>query len=622
DALQHLGEKEVEIIALRLGLGKDSPQTLAAIGGRIGVTRERVRQIEAKALRRLRHRHLQPLSQLLRNSQEAVLYELATHQVIRDSDESQLFLQLDLESRLLVTVLYGSVHSWLDATCKTVQGGWLLPAISIEAYEIAQAWIADQLARVHLPCPQDAIMQGPTAPPSESIYAVLQLTRSVKLYGDYLLPARSTRRAQRAVRLHNLMRAKRQSSWMFAELRDAYLGRYHDDPCSSRDLLIVLSDNPQLFLNQYEMGWYAIGISPHDGEYNRPSIPSDDELLNTQIDGIEAEVECESESLRGALSQILLERGPQTITELRRQIGGLPGHPYSKASVGPILISHDEFVRIGPGLYALRCHLGDAPLLEESQHQLLNKAQLETFCRAMWAGESPTSYILWTTKMQVRWADWAQEEGRDELLSSLLAVADLRTWPIKEGDRRRWERLRDRMSVYLLEDPPQPLIDRIPSIREFLSASIFAATVGRVSWMSINRATGYRVDDRHSVSCLALMIAAGIVDPAMHWQQEHRTRDRAWHVLAPLLDSAARDTLTRWPRIFVKTLRQDYESLLEPGWTADMSLESLFDALIQRSIADDANVAEVNTELSEYEILRQQLMDDLALDRLRKRVKL
>ncbi len=105
-------------------------------------------------------------------------------------------------------------------------------------------------------------------------------------------------------------------------------------------------------------------------------------------------------------------------------------------------------------------------------------------------------------------------------------------------------------------------------------------------------------------------------------QQEHRTRDRAWHVLAPLLDSAARDTLTRWPRIFVKTLRQDYESLLEPGWTADMSLESLFDALIQRSIADDANVAEVNTELSEYEILRQQLMDDLALDRLRKRVKL
>jgi len=54
DLLATLNENEKEIIALRFGLDDRDPQTLDTIGRQFGVTRERIRQIEAKSLDKLR----------------------------------------------------------------------------------------------------------------------------------------------------------------------------------------------------------------------------------------------------------------------------------------------------------------------------------------------------------------------------------------------------------------------------------------------------------------------------------------------------------------------------------------------------------------------------------------
>jgi RNA polymerase nonessential primary-like sigma factor len=52
--LQDLPDAERRVVALRFGLDGSEPMTLEQIGRRLGVTRERVRQIESGALRRLR----------------------------------------------------------------------------------------------------------------------------------------------------------------------------------------------------------------------------------------------------------------------------------------------------------------------------------------------------------------------------------------------------------------------------------------------------------------------------------------------------------------------------------------------------------------------------------------
>ncbi|MDR2246101.1 MAG: RNA polymerase sigma factor RpoD/SigA [Treponema sp.] len=53
--LDTLNQKEAEIIRFRFGLGKRTPLSLREIGDRFNLTKERIRQIEKKALKRLQH---------------------------------------------------------------------------------------------------------------------------------------------------------------------------------------------------------------------------------------------------------------------------------------------------------------------------------------------------------------------------------------------------------------------------------------------------------------------------------------------------------------------------------------------------------------------------------------
>ncbi len=55
EVLSALSDREAKVLAMRFGLNGARPMTLEEVGQKFGVTRERIRQIEAKALRKLRH---------------------------------------------------------------------------------------------------------------------------------------------------------------------------------------------------------------------------------------------------------------------------------------------------------------------------------------------------------------------------------------------------------------------------------------------------------------------------------------------------------------------------------------------------------------------------------------
>ena len=55
DLLNGLSDREREVLEMRFGLKEGKDHTLEEVGKHFGVTRERIRQIEAKALRKLRH---------------------------------------------------------------------------------------------------------------------------------------------------------------------------------------------------------------------------------------------------------------------------------------------------------------------------------------------------------------------------------------------------------------------------------------------------------------------------------------------------------------------------------------------------------------------------------------
>jgi len=55
EVLETLTPREAEVLRLRFGLEDGKVRTLEEVGKEFDVTRERIRQIESKALRKLRH---------------------------------------------------------------------------------------------------------------------------------------------------------------------------------------------------------------------------------------------------------------------------------------------------------------------------------------------------------------------------------------------------------------------------------------------------------------------------------------------------------------------------------------------------------------------------------------
>jgi RNA polymerase primary sigma factor len=53
--LSTLSSKEAEILRMRFGINQEKAMTLEEVGGHYGITKERIRQIENKAIRKLRH---------------------------------------------------------------------------------------------------------------------------------------------------------------------------------------------------------------------------------------------------------------------------------------------------------------------------------------------------------------------------------------------------------------------------------------------------------------------------------------------------------------------------------------------------------------------------------------
>ena len=76
DVLVTLSDRERQVLMLRFGLQDGSPRTLEEVGRLFNVTRERVRQIEAKALRKLRH---PTRSRRLRNFLEMTFSQEKSH---------------------------------------------------------------------------------------------------------------------------------------------------------------------------------------------------------------------------------------------------------------------------------------------------------------------------------------------------------------------------------------------------------------------------------------------------------------------------------------------------------------------------------------------------------------
>ena len=261
-AISSLNEKKSDVLCRRYGLDGQEPQTLQEIAVGVHVTRERVRQVEAKALRRLQK---VPAATAVRDftsaEQDTQWVALAGSKSRVDEDElSERTKSVDPLFRIAVDAQHGSLRTWLDGFATRTDTGWTRHSKD----RARLGTVTDALNAVvrSRPCPIPLSSLGPEIGKDIGLLndiGLLEDGSSIQgksIFEGYLCVGYLGARMRRRVRLHVVALDIAVSGYFdVGSLIKAYRARHPDDTAGSRVLLKEMDAAPHLFLCIFDYLW-------------------------------------------------------------------------------------------------------------------------------------------------------------------------------------------------------------------------------------------------------------------------------------------------------------------------------------------------------------------------------
>ena len=183
-------------------------------------------------------------------------------------------------------------------------------------------------------------------------------------------------------------------------------------------------------------------------------------------------------TVAGAIVNILTDYGPLRMSEIVNHFRVLTD--FQATSVGPILLTRGDFLRMAPGIYGLTQHLGDKVAIDKARRLLLTEDACANFVRALRAGEPRDRFPLWTRRMEYEWCEWARNSAAANIYSSLLVVVQPDEWQhVQLEERERWERIKQADGCYQIdgEISLEPSIHTV-ALRDLLTPIIVASRQG------------------------------------------------------------------------------------------------------------------------------------------------
>lgn len=534
---EQLKEREIDILTCRFGLAADPLQTLEEVGARLGVTRERVRQIESKALRKLHRLLRSKLSSALDEAADA-FWSLFAGDFVASPAGPEFRRSLPGWVRLALEVAGSDPASWIQAHGLAVQNGVLRPGTDLEELRRVATRFHQAAATSVLP-----VALAGLAPDVDARLLELAVRAETRLCiaEGYLFEHKPRVRLKRAIRSHAILAAAGRAMSL-QELGDRYWRRAADDPCSLRDLVIVMEALPHLFIEIEDGAWAALGAggcSPE--ECGAGLCPRSDP-------------EVDPATLAGAIRLALLERGPTSLADLYRDGDNIVPAGRSRISIGPIILGRPElFLRILPGVYALHGQLPSADeVCSAPVPFLLNPYQARVYAFARLAGEPWGTFPLWTVGAEFRLCLWARFEADNPLFHSLLKIASIEDWPVGDRIKDEWLRLAAQRARFELPPPRSVRAEPRPPLDRLLAAAIATRDRGSANWLMFNRILGRRIDSVGGRALLGLMLALGALKPPAtdggdeEWRLPHAATEETGRLIDELSAAIARTGELCW----------------------------------------------------------------------------
>lgn len=593
-ALTLLKEREAMILTRRAGLDGQPPETLAELGTRLNVTRERVRQIESKALTKLRllSDFRGALEEAVARESSAIWDRVATGEgVVRmDLSESDLLQRLRPEQELALWILNIRVGDLIEGIGEAVGGGWV--RATVDRHRVDRVLHYIDYEAPCFPIEAEHVAKRMGAPLSIVRTAIAVSTR-VRAHGGYLARGRFSARLRRAVWLHRLLASEANAECVSArELVRRHNAVRPTEPCTVRDAEIVLFSRPHLFLQMGRDAWRALGGRPLSGEAPTGTDEDEDEVEDGQ-----EPVGNQDETIVGHLRQIFLEDGPMRLREVDAAFEMRTQEKFSLSGMHALLVTAGHFVRLAPGVYGLPEQLEDRGILAVARRSLLTEEACARYVRARFAGEARGVFPLWDQEMEEAWLAWLRKEDvASTLRRSLEIVASTSESELPSS------------VGYELDAGPVPAIGpNLPPMEELAAPLAAAARRRWLGWVGVNRLCGNRQDDRTTLDVLAVLVGLGALESEHDWRRGHRTTSSAQHLYQAMEDELHGTGSLSWS----SNLGTEWKALLrdagrhEHGWIPAGALNSLSPDL-RLLASDESTAAQVLRPVVELAVLVAQ----------------
>jgi hypothetical protein len=513
EILAGLSQKEFQVLTERYGLDGSAPQTLQDIGIRVHVTRERVRQVEKKAIGRLQkmQRNRSLFESLLNAEQESAWGALCGDGTsLSEARLAEAARLLDPYVSLAIDVLYTDIREWVTKIAHP--GGWFRNQSD-----------ADRLADFQKAV--QAVAEGYAAPVTpEQFGEITGLAAGQNLsyegqdwafFESYLCVGYLGAKARRLVRMHRIAKEEFPGGLFdICRLARSYRQQYPDDICGSRIFQMQADEAPHLFAPLFDNILACLPVRVVVSSF--VSAPPFERAEFKDDDFAEG-------TIGQLLVNILSTRGPQRQSDLKEMVLAADA-TIAESSIGVILISNPCFRRVAPGAFAL--YHGDSELQDELQARLLDERQCRTYCYARYGGAPADYYPAWGPSFEMALCIWAKAHATTDLYRSLLSVANPLQWRAPEATIATWLELKRREARWEIGTQRRvPLGSRFIDAEQMFSVLTHLALFGWISWLAINRTTGSKNDNHDAADVLALLVMAGLVRPEADWQIKHAATD-------------------------------------------------------------------------------------------------
>lgn len=513
-----LPPKHIEVLNSRYGLEGGTPQTLQEIAERVYVTRERVRQVEAKALNRLR---AEPRSRMAftrylseeKDAQWAILF--GPQFSIAKSEVQERTRKLSTWFRLAIDIVFkDGVDAYLEANAHRTPNGWFRSSDDAEDRQKLDHLLGDILGANRTPMPLNTLEElAPTAMASVSGEG-----DHWRVLDGYIFTGYVGSKARRTARMHGIARRIAQLGiFDIGTLIAEYRAAFPEDDCGSRMFEMQGNEAPHLFAPLFDGIWLCLdhGTRPVN------CLPSPPFCRQ----GVE-----ETQFAEGSVGWQLLEKltrfGPQRMIDLRRDIVDNGQGPLSMSSVGVVLISNPCFRRVAPGVFGLYTNALEASA--DLDAHLLEDRHCRSYCHARHSGAPQDYYPMWGAGYEMRLATWARHHAPPDLYRSLMAVIEPASWPASPDTIAEFQGLQRRDGRWQIGSSRRHgLGHRFLDSAQFFAVLTHLVTFGWIGWFAVNRVTGTINSNHHAADVLAFLVMTGLVEPEPDWQAPHRPTDLA-----------------------------------------------------------------------------------------------